>query len=162
VTIEKYKEGDGKQLGTDIPVCKSQGHGKDDKYEGDFIMLRLILDKVIKNGHGKKQQSGSQKDKRRETTHFLANCQHNLRQPAGIDILKAREGMGKDILPYYSPFCYHNLAEFKVIAQVIGNYITPQGKDDGQPEGKDVIYGFNPEDGGYLLGFHASFPVCIF
>jgi hypothetical protein len=156
VTIEKYKEGDGKQLGTDIPVCKSQGHGKDDKYEGDFIMFRLTPDKVIKNGHGKKQQGSSQKDKQLETSHFLAKCQQYLRQPAGIDILKAAEGMGKEIMAYNSPFFYHYLAEFNVIAKVIGSYITHQAEDGCQPEGKDIIDGFQSEDGGYLLGFHIS------
>jgi len=126
VTIKKDKNRDYKQLGTEMPVCKSEGYGKDDKEEGDFIMFRLRSDKAIENAHGEKQESGSQKDKRFETPHFLAPCQYYLRQPAGIDILKAGEGMSKEIMTDNSPFLYHCLTEFKVIAKVIETYITPQ------------------------------------
>jgi len=59
-------------------------------------------------------------------------------------------------MSHNSPFFYHYLAAFKVIAKVNGTYITPQTKDGGQPEGKDIINGFKPEEGRDLVGFHIS------
>jgi len=163
VTIEKYKEGDGKQLGTDIPTgSKTQGHSKEYKEEGNFIMLRLTPDKVIKNAKGKKQQAGFQKDKQFESSQHITPCKHYLRKPGGIDILKAKEGMGKEIMFYHRPFFYHYLAEFNVKAKVMKNYITLQGQDGCQPEGKNIINSFKPEDGGYLLCFHCLVNLFIF
>ncbi len=119
------------------------------------MMFCLLPDEVIKNGHGKKQNADPQQDKRFETSQSFAPRQQHLGEPTGIDILEAEKGVGKDILADNSLFFDHRLAEFKVVAEVGKRYITPQPKNGGQPEGKDVINGFKPEDGWDLFGFHS-------